>query len=149
MSRDAGILLPFAGSEYFFRLPVGQWQKIEEALDCGPLFVIDRLHNGQWRSADIREVLRWGLIGGGMTANKASEMLRDHVDGLPLFENLLVAQKVALAGWIGAPEEDEPAKKDEAPKANGSTISPTESSDGASSTVSAPSSASIPSASTG
>jgi Phage tail tube protein, GTA-gp10 len=141
MSRDASILLPFAGSEFIFRLATGQWQKIEAARDCGPLVVLDRLHNGQWRADDIREVIRWGLIGGGMSAAKAADYLRDFVDAVPLIESLLIAQKVAMAGYIGAGEEDPASKKnEEAATPNGSTISPTEKSDGANSTGLAPSS---------
>jgi tail tube GTA-gp10-like protein len=154
MSRDASIVLPFAASDFTFRLAIGQWQKLEEAVDCGPVILIDRLYNGQWKVNDIRETLRWGLIGGGMKPAKAAEMVRDFIeDGNPLLPNLLIAQRVAQAGWVGAPEEEEATKKDDAveeaaKKPSASTTSKTAKSGGAKSTGSAVPSVSIPAAST-
>jgi hypothetical protein len=128
MSRDGSRLLDFATGTYLFRLGWGELEKIQEACDAGPYVVLDRLVSGRWRVADIRETIRWGLIGGGMSPTEATKLVRDFVESRPPVENLVTAQLVLGASVVGAPEE-EIEKKSEAPNLAGETNpSPTESS---------------------
>lgn len=145
-SPDASVVIDFAGGQHLFRLAIGEWQKVEAARNLGPAEIWQRLFNGTWRIEDMREVIRWGLIGGGKTPTQAAEMLRDFVDAnAPLLRSLALAQQVATAGWIGADDEAETELKkngeSDATQPNGSTISPTDESAGASSTGSVQSSA--------
>lgn len=126
MSRDATIRLEWADGEYVFRLAWGQLAKLQEECDAGPYTILTRLYNGAWRIEDISNVIRWGLIGGGLDAPKALKLTRTYVEGRPPTESLMFAQAILAAGCMGAPEEDV-AKKAEA--ADQSQTSPTGSSD--------------------
>ncbi|TJV20613.1 MAG: gene transfer agent family protein [Mesorhizobium sp.] len=125
MSRDASIELEWGDGLHSFRLAWGQLIKLQEACDCGPFVLLDRLMMGRWKVEEIREVIRWGLIGGGMSVADASKLMKLYVEAIPPFENLLTAQKVLSAGVAGAPDESpgetEAANLTETP----STISPT------------------------
>lgn len=128
MSRDASILLTFGDGEYSFRLGWGELAKLQEAVDAGPFVIGDRLKDQTCRLEYIREVIRWGLIGGGKTPEQATRLIKLYVEERPPAENRLIALAVILAGVYGAPEE-QIEKKSEAPNpASASTTSPTGSS---------------------
>ena len=105
MSRSAKITAPFAGEEYEFRMAFGDIVRLQEKRDLGPYEITTRLHAGTWRVEDIREVIRIGLIGGGMAVPQAAKLVREHVEGAPIMENLALAQIVMQAGLVGAPDE--------------------------------------------
>ncbi|MCF6112001.1 gene transfer agent family protein [Mesorhizobium muleiense] len=119
----------------------GELEKLQEACDAGPYVVLDRLVSGRWRMADISNVIRLGLIGGGMEPVKALKLVRSYVETRPPLESLVLAQVVLGAGVAGAPEE-EVGKKSEAPDQDDPTNSPTASSGSEPSTATEPSSAS-------
>jgi len=106
MSRDGSSEVPFNGRRTFFRLTWRELMKIQEACDAGPYVVLDRLVSGRWHLQDIAEVIKWGLIGGGLSQAAAIELVESEVEGRPPLENLVVAQKVLGAGVIGSSEED-------------------------------------------
>lgn len=106
MSRDASIELDWADGKYTFRLAWGELSKVQEACDSGPYVVLQRLYDNSWRMNDIREVIRWGLIGGGMEPVKALKLVRDYVEERPPLESVLYAQAILSAGLQGAPEEE-------------------------------------------
>jgi hypothetical protein len=105
MSRSAKITAPFAGEEYEFRMAWGDLIKLQEKRDLGPYEITTRLHAGTWRLEDIREVIRIGLIGGGMAVPLAAKLVREHVEGSPGMEHLALAQIIMQAGLVGAPDE--------------------------------------------
>ncbi|EJL57968.1 hypothetical protein PMI09_00673 [Rhizobium sp. CF122] len=113
MSRDGSSEVPFNGRRTFFKLTWRELMKIQEACDAGPYVVLDRLVSGRWHLQDIAEVIKWGLIGGGLSQMDALELVESEVEGRPPLENLVVAQKVLGAGVIGSTEE-EVGKKSEA-----------------------------------
>lgn len=113
MSRDASITFTWGDGDTTFRLGWGEIEKLQEALDCGPYVLLNRLHSGEWRIHDIREVIRWGLIGGGMKAGDAAKQIRQYVEGMPPAENLEAAQKIMRVGTFGA--SDETVGESEAP----------------------------------
>lgn len=134
MSRDGSILLTFTdGEEYVFRLAWGALIKLQESRKCGPFVVFERLHNGDWMVEDIRDVIRFGLVGGGMDEVKARKLVREYVEDRPPLRTdldnpetsvLAIAVKVIDAGLLGPPDE-EPLEKKVEMAANGSTISTT------------------------
>ena len=105
MGRDASIELDFGPELQRFRLAWGQLSSLQEACDAGPYVILDRIMNGTWRMNDIRETIRYGLIGGGMTPSDALKLVREYVEDRPPVENLMIAQAVLSAGLVGAPEE--------------------------------------------
>lgn len=141
MSRDASTTQPFADDDYVFRLGWGELEQLQEACDAGPYVVLDRLVSGRWRMGDISNVIRLGLIGGGLEPVKALKLVRAYVQDRPPLENLVLAQLVLGAGVAGAPEE-EVGKKSEAPDQSDPMNPQTESSGSEPSTATEPSSAS-------
>lgn len=127
LSRDAKITIDWGDDTYDFRLGWGEIVSLQEAVDAGPYVVLNRLYSNQWRVEDISNVVRLGLIGGGMTPADALKKVRAYVEARPPLENVLVAQAILAAGLQGAPEEK--VGEDEGEAKNGSTTSPTESSE--------------------
>lgn len=127
MARDASIgPLSWADGDYMFKLGWGELALLQEATDCGPLFLLDRLRGKNWRIGDISSTIRLGLIGGGTEPAKALKLVKDYVEARPPLENASIAYVVLAAGVQGAP--DEPLKKQRGRRrAKSSTISPTES----------------------
>ncbi|MBY3386406.1 gene transfer agent family protein [Rhizobium laguerreae] len=113
MSRDAKITLTWADGDYVFRLGWSEIAALQEATDAGPYVVLNRLHTGQWRIEDISNVIRLGLIGGGLEPVKALKLIRTYVEARPPMENHPHAVAILAAGLIGA--EDERLGEAEAP----------------------------------
>lgn len=134
MSRDASIMLTFHdGEEYVFRLAWGQLIKLQESRSCGPFVVLDRLHMNTWLVEDITEVVRLGLIGGGMDDIKAKKMVREYIEERSPFKSLELATKIIDAGVLGAPDGEQLEKKVDPPSSL--TVSPMDASELPSSTV--------------
>jgi hypothetical protein len=128
VSRAASITIDWGDDTYDFRLGWGELAKLQEACDAGPFVILDRINNGACKLADISEVIRWGLVGGGKTPADALKLVRQYVEGRPPAENRLTAYAILSAGCYGAPEE-QIEKKSEAPdRDSASTISQTENS---------------------
>lgn len=105
MSRDARVEIDFGDGQHVFRLAWGELVNLQEALDAGPYVILQRLMTNEWRLGDIREVIRYGLIGGGMEPAKALKMVREYVEKRPPIESVPLAQVILSAGLVGAPEE--------------------------------------------
>lgn len=128
MSRSAVIRLDFGPGEQTFRLPIAQLEELQEARDCGPLVLLARLQGQQWRTQDITETIRLGLIGGGMDPMKALAMVRRYVTDRPdpeWFEAAKIAEGILGAALIGV--EDEPLGKTEGETETPPSRSPEES----------------------
>lgn len=127
MSRDARISLDFAGEEREFRLGYRELIDLQESLDAGPWFLLAQfmglgqmlLNPASVKDLGVkipREVIRIGLIGGGMKPPDALRLVRTYVEARPPDESVPVAFEVLKAGLNGAPEvEDEIKKKTEQP----------------------------------
>ena len=104
--RNGEITLGWADGEYAFRLAWGQLIAVQEACDAGPAELLARFESGTWRIDDVRAVILHGLIGGGMAANQARQLVNTYVEQTPLQENLPVAQAALMAALYGAPPAD-------------------------------------------
>jgi hypothetical protein len=129
MSRDGSCEIAFNGRRTMFKLAWRELMKIQEACDAGPYVVLDRLLSGRWRLQDISEVIKWGLIGGGMPQAEALDLVESEVEGRRPLENLIIAQTVLGAGLVGAPEEDVGKKSEAASREKRKPRSQTGSSD--------------------
>lgn len=127
MARDARIELDWADGTYAFRLGWGQLAELQEKTDCGPYVVLNRLHSGQWRVEDISNVIRLGLIGGGMIPADALKKVRAYVEDRPPLESIIVAQVALGAALTGAPDEKVGETQAANPEASDLMLSPTES----------------------
>lgn len=128
MSRNASVELDFGDATYAFRLAWAQLIELQERCDAGPYVVLNRLYNGQWKVEDISNVIRLGLIGGGMTPVDALKKVRAYVEERPPLENVLIAQAILAVALQGAPEEKLGEAQGEA-TAKESMTSPTEESE--------------------
>lgn len=106
MSRDARIELDWADGTHSFRLAWAQLAELQEKTDAGPYMVLQRLAAGAWRVEDLSNIIRLGLIGGGMTPADALKKVRAYVEERPPAESVIFAQGILMAGLYGAPEED-------------------------------------------
>ncbi len=129
MSRDGSCTVPFNGRKTYFRLAWRELMKIQEACDAGPYVVLDRLLSGRWKLQDISEVIKWGLIGGGVDTQTALDLVESEVERRPPLESLVVAQRVLGAGVVGTPEEEVGKKSEAASPEEGGARFPTEKSD--------------------
>lgn len=105
MSRDAAVDLDWADGSFRFRLGWGELAELQEKTNAGPYVVLHRLHVHEWRIEDISNVIRLGLIGGGMPPPDALRKTRTYVEARPPLENHPYAVAILSAGLLGAPEE--------------------------------------------
>jgi len=116
VSRLGLITINWADGEYSFALTIKQLIELQEKCDAGPPHILARLEGRAWHVSDVRETMRLGLIGGGMSPADALKLTMRYVDERPLGENVLIAQVILSAAIVGAPEgvEDAPPGKPEA-----------------------------------
>jgi hypothetical protein len=137
VSRTGKVAGELGGEEYEFCLRWGELIELQESRDAGPQFIFTRMLAGQWQMQDVREVVRLGLVGGGVAPAAAIKLVRAHVEQRPQDiggeDGLLVlAVKILAAALHGVPEE--PAGKAGEDR-SGSTTSQTEGSGSASSSA--------------
>lgn len=115
MSRNASVSLDWGDGTHQFALRWGELVLLQEATDVGPYVVLDRLAGLGWRLEDIREVIRLGLIGGGLEPAKAVKLVRRYVEERPPLENVTIAYAILMAALMGAPDEPvgEPSAADQ------------------------------------
>ncbi len=49
---------------------------LQGATDAGPEFLLNKIRLGQWSVSDLFEIMRWGLIGGGMDNLEAEKLVQ-------------------------------------------------------------------------
>lgn len=125
--RSARLELDWGDGTYEFRLAWGQLIELQEKCDAGPYIVLQRLQTGAWQMQDISNVIRLGLIGGGLSAIEALKKTRAYVEAFPPLDNLMPAQAILAAALMGAPDETVGEGDAAIPKESSSTLSQTES----------------------
>ena len=103
-SEDGSVSLQFGDGEYTFRIAFGQWRELQESINkprleigelpIGPMALLRCLLEGNAWPHDVREVIRLGLIGGGMKTDRALVLIKRHVEGAPYFQNMPTARTV-------------------------------------------------------
>lgn len=131
MSRDASIELTWADDDYTFRLGWSELEALQEACDAGPWVILERLHNKQCRSGEIADVIRQGLIGGGLKPPEATKLVQRYVKERvsDLADNLLFAIAILQTALQGAPDEPVGEQAAASQEGSNSTAFPTEKSD--------------------
>jgi hypothetical protein len=117
LSSDGSITLTWADGDHVFRTRLGEWREIQDKCGAGLIEIMDRLQGRRWRVDDIREPIRIGLIGGGLTPTHALGLVKRYVDDRPIAESLPIALAILMAAIVGVPEDppdgDRSKKKDE------------------------------------
>lgn len=116
MTRSAKIEFDWADGHHVFRLAIGDLEELQEKTGVGPLVLLNRLFDGSWRIADIREAIRLGLIGGGTKPEPALNLVRRYVDERPDWLNNATLARIIVAAAVSG-VEDEPVKKKDPPAA--------------------------------
>ncbi len=119
--RDARLEQPFADGEYTFRLSWGGLIELQEKTGTGPYVILNRLQSMNFMVQDISEIIRIGLIGGGMVPIEALKMVKRYVLERPPMESYQLAFAVLAAGLMGAPEEKVGNSKKARPRAKKET----------------------------
>lgn len=102
---NGDIELSFGDGDHKFNIAkIGQALELEEKCGgAGVAEILDRLRTNRWKLNDVRETIRLGLIGGGLTPVNALNVVKRYVDDRPWAESLLVAQAVMIAAVVGVP----------------------------------------------
>jgi hypothetical protein len=120
MSRNGDTLLDWGGEERLFRLAWGELEKLQEACDAGPFHILAALRSGLPRTEHVLEPIRWGLIGGGLSATEANKLVSLWIKERPLAENMIPAQAILTIALYGDPDEEEEGDKPGKPEAGAS-----------------------------
>jgi hypothetical protein len=129
--EDGSITLQFGDGEYTFRIAFGQWRELQESVNkprleigeppIGPMGLLRCLLDGNAWPHDLREVLRLGLIGGGMKTDRALVLVKRYVEGRPYFQVMPAARSVLQYAMFGPP--DDQVGKEPTPPAPDTTAS--------------------------
>lgn len=112
-NRNGVVELDFGDGTHRFRLAIGQLEELQEKTGVGPYVLLQRLMSGEWHTADVRETLRLGLVGGGMGALEALNLTRRYIDDRSDWVfNSKMAYAIMGAAILGAPEEESGKSED-------------------------------------
>lgn len=103
----------FAGQKRAFRLRLGEIEALEGLCRAGIGEIALRLVSQTYRLADVRETLRLGLMGGGMSEPSATALMMANFDSAPLGQYVEIAAFVLSAALVGVPP---PKPETEAPQ---------------------------------
>ena len=117
MSRSGKTRLEFGPDEQDFRLAFGELVELQEATGKGPGRIQLDLAENKWAARDISEVLRIGLIGGGMDPMKALAMVRRYCHEIADWKNnqhrafIILSNALQSEEKAGKPQPPEMAAK--------------------------------------
>ncbi len=103
--RDSFVRTEWCGEERTFHLKLGPLRAVQEATGYGPQHLYRRLSQGEWMVDEVREILRQGLIGGGMNIAEVDRLLRINFDPHPVMQHLVFAEAVMTAVLVGVANE--------------------------------------------
>ncbi|MCW2315314.1 hypothetical protein M2322_000848 [Rhodoblastus acidophilus] len=101
----AAIERDFAGQRRKFELRIKQWGELERLCGTGIFAIAMRLSHGMGGFADVRETVRLGLEGGGMSEVEATALTLHYFDGEPLGAHLVLASEILSAAINGLPKD--------------------------------------------
>ena len=114
-AEDGSVTLAFGDRDYPFRVAFGQWRELQESVNkprleigeptVGPMGLLRALLNGDAWPHDVREVIRIGLIGGGMKADRALVLVKRYVEGAAYFSAVPTARTVLQTAMFGPPDD--------------------------------------------
>lgn len=99
------IKAPFGDGEHTFALPWKQLVELEEAINgSGFRLLNDMINRRHVATKPMREIVRLGLIGGGMPPVQALKLVERYVEDRPLMESFDLACQILEAGYFGSPK---------------------------------------------
>lgn len=95
----------WVGGEHDFALDIGGLRAVQDACNAGPQELVGRLVAGTWRVDDPLQILRHGLIGGGMLKADAARLVESMANTHGLLRLAPTAQLVLASALIGVPDD--------------------------------------------
>lgn len=106
MAAHGSVTLAWADGDHTFNISkIGQALELQDKCGVGVGEVMRRLLTSTFHVNDFREVIRLGLIGGGMTPDEALKLTKRYVDDRPWKESVLIATAIISAAMVGVPED--------------------------------------------
>lgn len=107
------IKLTWPGGEHEFALRIVELRALQKNTDAGPEEIFNRLRLGTWKSDDLTQTVRWGLIGAGMDKGQATDLVMSLIDLHPLMQFKLTALAILAHSLLGDMDgNEEPGKSD-------------------------------------
>lgn len=94
--RDGSYTAFFGAGEVVFRLDIGALRRLEDRRKAGIFAIHDRMVRAAAYVDDVVEILRQGLIGGGMTPAEADSLVRHYGPAGSIFGALIDNYGLAL-----------------------------------------------------
>lgn len=119
MNTSAEVVLKWADGEYVFRLRIKEIDELQRVCNAGFGEIAQRVMSGVPYYRDVYDTIRLGLIGGGMPAVKALQMVQTYVEDRPFADPrdpcspLKMAIAILQAKFFGLSDlkgDDEPKK---------------------------------------
>lgn len=82
--RSCEIELVFADNSYLFRLPAKRIAELQDRCGAGIGAIYKRTMSGDFYENDLKEIVRLGLIGGGLEPLEARKLIDRYCDAWPL-----------------------------------------------------------------
>jgi hypothetical protein len=105
-SRSASINLFIGEGNFDVALRIDELIQLKEKTGFGPSRLLRNLQEGEWGVEELREIIRLGLIGGGMSKQEAFTLMTRHVVAGYLLDMVPVAMQIVFAALAGV--EDDP-----------------------------------------
>lgn len=112
MTAEVTAVLSFGGEDRPFALRIREMRALQSICDAGPGELLQRFEAQRYRLDDVRETIRQGLIGGGLSDAMATKLIADHFDNRPLAQFVVLAQIIVAAALVGV--ADDPVGEPEA-----------------------------------
>lgn len=111
-TRTDGVLTDyFSGELRRFALPVfGEMRLLQDKHDLGPMGFETVLRAGAWKVDQVADVIRFGLIGGGMDEAEADKLVKSTISAGRLLKYVPLAHAIILAALGPGDPETEPKK---------------------------------------
>ena len=94
-------IMPFADGQFLFRLPMEWMKELEEKCGAGFGVILQRILYQQHSATEIYEIVRCGLIGGGMPATEAKTKCDRYIIGQPVEDALTLATAIICGAAYG------------------------------------------------
>lgn len=95
----------FGDAEYDFTLTFVLLKELEKSTGLPSLALFTRIFNRESSIADLTEVIRLALIGGGAHPARAAELVAAYAADRPFAENYPLAFDIAQATWFGKDDD--------------------------------------------
>jgi hypothetical protein len=96
----------FGDGVHAFTLTDDMIEELERITGHGIGAIYLRIVAGQFAVSEVAEIIRLGLIGGGMAPQNAAQLVSTYARNRPLAETFPLALDVLDARWNGAPKKE-------------------------------------------